>query len=144
MLNDKDSRPIKHKLLSDAGYFPIKNNIRSYVLSIRYGTNIKPDEEAIKAAEKKKKFLRFILNLSSKQAFRKWKTEVFGLGGDPRLALLLITERDKVRQEFFHPQIQRRKNLRFLKKLVTKKNHCIADEIKNSLISLKRSSIIML
>jgi len=66
---------------------------------------------------------------------------VFGLGGDPRLGLLLIEERDKIRRDFFHPQIERRKNLKFLKKIVAQKNHDIANEVRRSLNAFHQLAI---
>ena len=66
-------------------------------------------------------------------AFRSWKQKTFGLGGDPRLGLLLQIERDNLRKQIYEPQIKRRKNLKFLKKIVAARKHLIADEVRNSL-----------
>lgn len=51
--------------------------------------------------EKLVKFCNYIINMKAKSAMRKWKEVVWGSGGDPRYALLLIQERDRVRKEFF-------------------------------------------
>jgi len=60
------------------------------------------------------------------------------------MALLLTTERDRIRKEYFRPQLERRKNLKFLKKIVAARNHSLAENVRNSLVDLRRSSIIML
>ena len=109
------------------------------MLTLRLGsTSESVDEAAIAAKNKKIKFLNFILNLHQKHAFRAWREKVFGTGGDPRLGLLLMSERDRVREEFFKPQIERRKNLRVLRKVIADKNHRVADEVRSSLISLRK------
>jgi hypothetical protein len=41
----------------------------------------------------KKKFLNFVMHLQERTAMRTWYGNVFGLGGDPRLAKLLEIER---------------------------------------------------
>ena len=101
--NLRDKRPKKHRLLEDAAVIPIKNLVRTQIMALRLGTSEKEDDAAILAKNKKVKFLNFILNLHQKHAFRAWKERVFGTGGDPRLGLLLITERDRIREEFFKP-----------------------------------------
>ena len=66
-----------------------------------------------KARVKKIKFLNFCCNLALKGALRKWKDEVFGFsGGDPRLKLLLILERDKIRQQYYDPVRKMRENIK--------------------------------
>jgi hypothetical protein len=54
------------------------------------------------------------------------------------MGLLLINERDRIRKEFFRPQIERRKNLRFLKRIVAARNHSLAEDVRNSLVDLRR------
>lgn len=110
---------MKHKAISDGAVPPIKGKVKAKVIEIKTGIIAGDDDaNAMNARNKKIKFLNFILNLHQKHAFRTWKQNVFGTGGDPRLGLLLVEERDKLRREFFHPQIERRKNLKFLKKIL--------------------------
>lgn len=76
------------------------NEIKSSVVTRLSKIGELEDETAAKESDavlKKKKFLNFILNLSSKKALRRWKEQVFGIGGDPRLGVLLIDERERVR-----------------------------------------------
>lgn len=47
------------------------------------------DEEALKERDLMIKFSKFIFHIHEKMAFRSWKQKTFGLGGDPRLGLLL-------------------------------------------------------
>ena len=49
-------------------------------------------------------------------ALRKWKDQTFGLGGDPRLAVLLRDERQKVREKYVEPILKQRKLLMSLKR----------------------------
>ena len=73
------------------------------------------------------------MHLAEKNAFRGWKENTFGLGGDPRLALLLIEERDRIRRHYYHPVVEHRKSLRFCRVAVKEKNQRIAREIRNTL-----------
>lgn len=62
--------------------------------------------------QRKIQFLKFILNIAIKSAYRKWREQVFGFkGGDPRIKLALIDERDRIRNLFYLPAKERRKNL---------------------------------
>ena len=61
------------------------------------------DAGDVKAREKKTKFLNFMLNVHLKAGIRCWKEKVFGFKGDPRLKLLLIMQRDKVRHDYYEP-----------------------------------------
>ena len=47
------------------------------------------DVEALKARDLMVKFTKFIIHIHEKMAFRSWKQKTFGLGGDPRLGLIL-------------------------------------------------------
>lgn len=55
------------------------------------------------------------------------------MGGDPRLALLLVAERDKIRQDFFHPITEHRKSLKNVMTKMREKNHSVASQIRESL-----------
>ena len=68
--------------------------------------------------EKQKKFLNFILHLSERSAVRRWREQTFGVGADPRLALLYMEGRDEVRAKIYQPVIDHRKNLRIVKSRV--------------------------
>lgn len=139
MYYSKDRRPKKHRILEDAAYEPIKSLVKTKVIELRQGE--KESNAEIASKNKKIKFLNFIINLHQKNAFRTWREKVFGTGGDPRLALLLMAERDRIRQEFFQPHIERRKNLKFLRKVIQEKNHHIAEEVRNSITSLRKVNV---
>lgn len=53
---------------------------------------------------------------------RRWKEQVFGLGADPRLAILYMTERDKLRAGVYEPIIEHRKNLRAVRFAIRERN----------------------
>ena len=59
--------------------------------------------------QKKKKFLNFISNIAVRSGLRKWKDCVFGIKGDPKLKLILVEERDRIRQQFYEPRREARK-----------------------------------
>lgn len=84
--NLHDSRPLKHKAIAEASLLPIKDTVRCKIIHIRTGKSDEEDDSAIREREKKVKFVNFILNLHQKNAFRTWRQNVFGLGGDPRIA----------------------------------------------------------
>jgi hypothetical protein len=55
---------------------------------------------------------------------RKWKQVVFGLkGGDPRYKIMLIRERDNVRQQFYDPVHKMRENIKHLHKMRVRENN---------------------
>ena len=58
---------------------------------------------------------------------------MFGMGGDPRLGLLMDAERERVRKEYIEPVIEQRQNLRDKIRLVKQNNHRTASEIRSSL-----------
>ncbi len=60
-------------------------------------------QEEVRKKQRQLQFFRFILMINEKAAFRKWKEVVKGVGGDPRVAIMLMMERDLVRKQFFKP-----------------------------------------
>lgn len=70
---------------------------------MRVRIGVDDSEEAQVARQKKIKFLGFIINLHIKTGLRRWKEQVFGMGGDPRLAILLTNERETVRKVYVEP-----------------------------------------
>jgi hypothetical protein len=66
-------------------------------------------------------------------ALRKWKDQTFGSGGDPRLAVLLRDERQKVREKYVEPILKQRKLLMNLKRRLQTANRQKAQEVRKSL-----------
>ena len=62
---------------------------------------------------------------------------MFGIGVDPRLALMLIEERDQVREQFYKPILEHRKSLMEIKVKVRERNHRIAQTMRTSLKQFK-------
>ncbi len=93
--------------MPDAVITQIKEQVTSRILRVRSGVD--DSLQAKLALKKKTKFLGFIINLHIKTGFRRWKEQVFGMGGDPRLALLLTSLRQQVRSQYFEPQLKRMK-----------------------------------
>lgn len=105
---------MQNRAVTDEGLDKIKEKVVSTLLNIRSGCE-DLDEEALKAIEKQKKFCNFILHLHEKTTLRRWKEQVFGIGADPRLALMMIEERDKIRDEFYKPVLEHRKSLKLMR-----------------------------
>lgn len=61
---------------------------------------------------------------------RTWKEKTWGLGGDPRLALMMMQERNKIRDEFYKPVIESRKNIRIAKRMISERNQKIASNLR--------------
>jgi len=61
---------------------------------------------------------------------RTWKEKIWGLGGDPRLALMMMQERDRIREEFYKPVIESRKNIRIAKRMISDRNQKIASNLR--------------
>ena len=88
----------------------IKKEVCKKILKIRTGED--DSEEARIAHQKKVKFLVFIKNMHVKAGLRRWKEQVFGLGGDPRYKILLTAERKLVRDRYVEPQLIRIKAIK--------------------------------
>jgi hypothetical protein len=63
---------------------------------------------------------------------RTWKEKTWGFGGDPRLGLMLIMERDRIRDEYYKPILEQRKSLRSQRNMLKDRNHKIAQTMRNS------------
>lgn len=85
-----------------------------------------PDDAENRAREKQIKFFNFILHLTEKHALRTWKEKVWGVGGDPRLALMMCMERDRIRDEYYKPIADQRKNMKVARNLLKDRNQKIA------------------
>jgi hypothetical protein len=82
--------------VSDSKTEKIKDEIQAKIIELRSNES-KLDDEAKAKIEKQKKFCNFILHLHEKTGLRRWKEQVFGVGGDKRYGLLLVETRDKIR-----------------------------------------------
>jgi len=52
------------------------------------------------------------------------------LGGDPRLALMMMQERDRIREEFYKPILESRKNIRIVRRMISDRNKKIANNLR--------------
>jgi len=96
-----DTRPRKHRYVADDTLVGIKEDVTSRIVIIRSGVDT--SAEALAALRKKIKFLGFIKNMHIKTGFRKWKEQVFGTGGDPRMAYMLTNQREELRASLIEP-----------------------------------------
>ena len=107
------NKPLKHRIINNAAAQDFKQQAYVKILHLRLDPEAQGDEAAL---AKKKKFLNFIMNLQVRAGLRKWKESVFGLKGDPRLKLLIIEERDRIRNEYYEPRKEARVNIKEMAK----------------------------
>ena len=88
--------------------------------------------------KKQAKFLNFILHLSERAAMRRWKEQTFGVGADPRVALALMEERDRIRAATYEPIIEHRKSLRAAKFALRERNQQIAKTMRENLSNFRQ------
>lgn len=93
----------KHHVLKADTLAKIKTDVHLEIIEIRRDNEDDGTNEKTYNHEQLMKFCNYIVNCKAKAALRQWKAQVFGLGGDPRMGLLLVAERDKVRNDFFKP-----------------------------------------
>lgn len=85
---DPDKK-VSQRSITDKQLQDIETNVEKNIVAIRNFVE-GPDESGLKAQERQRKFCTFILKLNEKHALRTWKEKTWGLGGDPRLALMMI------------------------------------------------------
>lgn len=125
-------KPLKHRAINDAAAQDFKQQTYVKILHLRLDPEAQGDEEAL---AKKKKFLNFIMNLQVRAGLRKWKESVFGLKGDPRLKLMVIEERDRIRNEYYEPRKEARLNIKAMAKARVEHNREMAQEQKREFLA---------
>lgn len=122
---------MRHRTLPKETMAKIKQSAHDRIIAQRNGDALL-DARSRAAKEKQLKFCNFIQHLHEKAGLRRWKEQVFGVN-DPRIALLLIEQRDKLRRDLYKPVIQQRKSLKFKKVELRERNNRIAQTMRYSL-----------
>ena len=128
-----DYRPIHVKTVSEQKLGTIKTQVHNRINILRrqeVGEDGEDAEDRQRAIEKQKKFCNFIMNLHVRAGLRRWKDQVFGLGGDPRLSLLWQRHITQVKQSKQAPTRLLRKKLKLQKAQLRENNRLVARSVR--------------